>query len=1154
MPKIKFDYQGQTFKAEVADSFLKRDKQEQARILKQQLIEKYDTRKPEPTGDKGVLDYLSLLERPAQAIKVGLRESELGGNVFRALGGVDLTPEEGVLTAVKRGWMGEDEVRTQDFLPENLSPLAKGVLGFAGDVATDPLTWYAPALVRGAGKLVSKATPDPVKEGLKKAGKKVVEQKFGEARVGLPDLARMFNVPIGPTAKVGKDTLDQARAQASGLEKELAERMPQYDTYFNTRAKELDLTPDEIKEVFRREAERARTSTPMFDEYGQNIGTNYYDEAGELLPLSSMSDESIEVLGTKGIELLNDWEDIGQRLVRLSGAFGQPIEQVAHRGYFPGVLTERGRTFVRQKQDEAIGEVNEFGEPIYRAGYRGPREEEALGLRTLDEVNAERAVAMEKHFRSHGLRPNPLDKPYEFFQTDPTVAMGMRWSRQNMALQKKWFIDEITDSVRVTGPMGTPFYQGGVKVQPFKNELGVGKWVKKDPENPKQILQRDMEPSGNDYTWNRFGEDAGEWRKVEGLPTHYTSDDVLDDEWLRVFREEVSLRVPTPAWARIKDLGSRPLTDEDLVGLPEGYMQAKKIADASRLKMLNDTKAEFWAPKQVSRQIEDYLSLMRGDIRSEEEIRNFLKWYDKTQNAWKAWTLGVRPAYHTRNAIGNMMNAYLVTGLGANIPEAVEIFKNAAKLQYYSRFRGEQALRDEFVEGVGSTREFFENIPPNIKRDDWLAKNFSDTNYSMSEIAEAGQKRGITAGHYRNDNIRELEATREAQIGKGSVLGRTLGAQNPAVQFGFGLGGTIEGNARYGVFIHTLREIKKNPSAYKWIAPDGTKVSLSDKGARRRYFRSNLVETPKGPKVDRQPITRKEMEMDIATMQVKGSQFDYMDVSKFERDWLKRSMPFYTWTRKNIPIQLKHLVLNPQRAEKLHLAKEQFEHESGDLDWSDYGAFWGNRVPVFLGKESGGVIEAFTLLNVVPMADLQRMVRPKELITEMISPFPKTLFEHLANYDTFRKSKVQEYPGETKDMLGVSLPARAWHLAQIIVPLTEIDRLNPAGVFGERLRDPNTGKITTTEGWAGLGAQRETRMDPDEVARWVRFFSGQVIHDVDMNRHRYLENKNIKADRAKLLGKMKWSFKHTKNRKAQEIIEVIEAMDRQENTDPLDRR
>ncbi len=44
--------------------------------------------------------------------------------------------------------MGEDEVRTQDFLPENLSPLAKGVLGFAGDVATDPLTWYAPALVR----------------------------------------------------------------------------------------------------------------------------------------------------------------------------------------------------------------------------------------------------------------------------------------------------------------------------------------------------------------------------------------------------------------------------------------------------------------------------------------------------------------------------------------------------------------------------------------------------------------------------------------------------------------------------------------------------------------------------------------------------------------------------------------------------------------------------------------------------------------------------------------------------------------------------------------------------------------------------------------------------------------------------------------------
>lgn len=44
---------------------------------------------------------------------------------------------------------------------------------------------------------------------------------------------------------------------------------------------------------------------------------------------------------------------------------------------------------------------------------------------------------------------------------------------------------------------------------------------------------------------------------------------------------------------------------------------------------------------------------MAGDIRGEKELSKFLKMYDDVQNAWKAWTLGVRPAYHTRNLVGN---------------------------------------------------------------------------------------------------------------------------------------------------------------------------------------------------------------------------------------------------------------------------------------------------------------------------------------------------------------------------------------------------------------------------------------------------------------------------------------------------------------------
>jgi hypothetical protein len=42
-----------------------------------------------------------------------------------------------------------------------------------------------------------------------------------------------------------------------------------------------------------------------------------------------------------------------------------------------------------------------------------------------------------------------------------------------------------------------------------------------------------------------------------------------------------------------------------------------------------------------------------------EEVNKVLKLYDGAQNWWKMWSLGIRPAYHTKNVIGNVWNSYL---------------------------------------------------------------------------------------------------------------------------------------------------------------------------------------------------------------------------------------------------------------------------------------------------------------------------------------------------------------------------------------------------------------------------------------------------------------------------------------------------------------
>ena len=180
MREIAFAYKGNKFDIKVDDAFSNLPEKEKIFKLERYIEGKYgDKRAHSKKADKGILDYLALLERPSQAIKVGLKESDVGGNVFRAMGGVDLTPEEGFFTGLKKGFMGEDEVRTQDFLPDDMNPVLKGVLGFAGDVATDPLTYMGGSIYRGGkavGRGVKAATPRSVANYLGKKRDKILDE------------------------------------------------------------------------------------------------------------------------------------------------------------------------------------------------------------------------------------------------------------------------------------------------------------------------------------------------------------------------------------------------------------------------------------------------------------------------------------------------------------------------------------------------------------------------------------------------------------------------------------------------------------------------------------------------------------------------------------------------------------------------------------------------------------------------------------------------------------------------------------------------------------------------------------------------------------------------------------------------------------------
>ena len=155
-----------------------------------------ERRKKKGPGVGSKLLYgISLLERPAQALKVGVKEA------------ID-DDDEGFVEGLKQGWLGEDEVRGQDvmFPKEYIEkhPILAGISGFLFDVATDPLTYAGGFLFKGASagaKAAYRTLPGSSREAVAKGVKDLGQSKIVE------DIARGVNVPYGKAKQVKVEAL-----------------------------------------------------------------------------------------------------------------------------------------------------------------------------------------------------------------------------------------------------------------------------------------------------------------------------------------------------------------------------------------------------------------------------------------------------------------------------------------------------------------------------------------------------------------------------------------------------------------------------------------------------------------------------------------------------------------------------------------------------------------------------------------------------------------------------------------------------------------------------------------------------------------------------------------------------------------------------------
>lgn len=379
--------------------------------------------------------------------------------------------------------------------------------------------------------------------------------------------------------------------------------------------------------------------------------------------------------------------------------------------------------------------------------------------------------------------------------------------------------------------------------------------------------------------------------------------------------------------------------------------------------------------------------------------------------------------------------------------------------------------------------------------------------YPTKELYDAMMNRGIFGGgQYGGDIGRRLEE----QIQGASKNPFTLSTKNPILQGGFKMGQTIEDNARVALYIDQLN-----------------KGSSFDKAAEhvRKYL------------------------------------FDYGDTSPFEKNVAKRILPFYTWSRKNLPLQLEALATQPDKINKINLAinnaQQAYQVEQPDL--SQVPGYIREQAPVYVGSnQEAGTVTALPLTGLIPTFDIASITKflntetapeglkkgklGEALSTTLggVSPLIKAPLELLANYDFFRKKTIQEFEGQTADFLGIPMPVHLAKLATNLIMLNEIDRANPGTIFGSRMVDPISKEVTTTNSFFGLGTPRESRTDLPEEQRLNQYLFGIRLFDIDMGKEELRQVETMKKDIAGIKGRIKQAQIADKSREAEAAVQALE--------------
>lgn len=340
------------------------------------------------------------------------------------------------------------------------------------------------------------------------------------------------------------------------------------------------------------------------------------------------------------------------------------------------------------------------------------------------------------------------------------------------------------------------------------------------------------------------------------------------------------------------------------------------------------------------------------------EVPQWLKGYDKMMNYWKGFTL-FTPGFHINNFAGNMTNSYLA-GMGF-LDQSKYLPMGLNDLGKYNN------LIDQVETGMRTTGGSMDDVVRTLAQAD------QDSFYRLFAFYNDGVSMKMAG-------VRDLEPLRRTM-----EQGRATKLTQKAMQANFNLAENADDLQRYAL--------------YQW-AYDKEFAKLARAGG----------------------LSQEAMRLkarNFANKKTMETLFDYSNFTSFERDIMKRMIPFYTFMKNNLVFQMQNITRNPAQYAKLGRAYDYYVNDVAGLEDKDMPEYARDNmwIPLPMRIMKGDKESISFLKTNLPPGDFANFVeKPFNRGVNSLAMPIKLPIELGMGRDTFTGQPLKDFPGQVSRM------------------------------------------------------------------------------------------------------------------------------------------